>query len=54
MPNEMVSSPVSLVGESVNGVILPHGDGSIAIIGQREERIQDLEQRVIDSVEWSI
>jgi len=54
MPNEMVSSPISLVGESVNGVILPHGDGSIAIIGQREERIQDLEQRVIDSVEWSI
>ena len=54
MPNEMVSSPVSLVGESVNGVILPHGDGSIAIIGEREIRIQDLEQRVIDSVEWSI
>ena len=54
MPNEMVSSPVSLVGESVNGVILPHGNGSIAIIGEREERIQDLEQRVIDSVEWSI
>jgi hypothetical protein len=54
MPNEMVSSPVSLVGENVNGVILPHGDGSIAIIGEREERIQDLEQRVIDSVEWSI
>ena len=54
MPNQSVSSPVSLVGESVNGVILPHGDGSIAIIGEREERIQDLEQRVIDSVEWSI
>jgi len=34
MPNEMVSSPVSLSGESVNGVILPHGNGSIAIIGE--------------------
>jgi len=54
MPNEMVSSPVSLSGESVNGVILPHGNGSIAIIGERNERIQDLEQRVVDSVEWSI
>ncbi len=54
MPDEMVSSPVSLSGESVNGVILPHGDGSIAIIGERDERIQDLEQRVVDSVEWSI
>ncbi len=54
MPNEMVSSPVSLSGESVNGIILPVGDGSIAIIGEREERIQELEQRVVDSVEWSI
>ena len=54
MPNEMVSSPVSLSGESVNGVILPHGNGSIAIIGQREERIQELEQRVVEAVEWSI
>ena len=54
MPNEMVSSPVSLSGESVNGVILPVGDGSIAIIGEREERIQEIEQRVVDSVEWSI
>jgi len=54
MPNETVSSPVSLMGESVNGVILPHGDGSIAIIGEREERIQDLEQKVVEAVEWSI
>jgi len=54
MPNEKVSSAVSLSGESVNGVILPVGDGSIAIIGEREERIQELEQRVVDSVEWSI
>jgi hypothetical protein len=54
MPDEMVSSAVSLVGESVSGVILPHGTGSIAIIGEREERIQDLKQRVVDAVEWSI
>ena len=54
MPDEMVSSAVPLTGEGVTGIILPHGDGSIAIIGEREERIQDLEQRVVDSVEWSI
>lgn len=54
MPEEMVSSPVELSGESVNGIILPHGDGSIAIIGEREEGIQEIEQRVVDSVEWSI
>jgi hypothetical protein len=54
MPNEMVSAPVALSGESVNGVILSVGDGSIAIIGVREERIEELKQRVVDSVEWSI
>ena len=54
MPNEMVSAPVALSGESVNGVILPVGDGSIAIIGVHEERIEELKQRVVDSVEWSI
>ena len=54
MPEEMVSSPVELNGESVNGVILPHGDGSIAIIGEREAGMQKIDQRVVDSVEWSI
>jgi hypothetical protein len=54
MPDEMVNSAVLLSGESVNGVIIPMGEGSIAIIGEREENIEELEQRVLDSVEWSI
>ena len=54
LPDEMVHGAVSLSGESVEGVILPHGNGSIAIIGEREERIDELKQRVVDSVEWSI
>jgi hypothetical protein len=54
MPEEMVSSPVELSGESVNGVIMPIGNGSIAIIGEREEGLDELKQRVLDSVEWSI
>lgn len=54
MPEEMVSMAVPLTGESINGVILPVGDGSIAIIGQRDERLDDIKQRVVNSVEWSI
>ncbi len=54
LPDEMVHGVVTLSGESVNGVILPHGDGSIAIIGEREERLEELKRRVVDSVEWSI
>lgn len=54
MPEEMIDGAVSLDGDSVNGVILPVGSGSIAIIGERDERLGEIEQRVVDSVEWSI
>ena len=54
LPDEMVHGAVILSGESVDGVILPHGSGSIAIIGEREERIEELKRRVVESVEWSI
>ena len=53
MPEEMVSMPVPLIGESINGVILPVGNGSIAIIGERDERLDDIKKRVVNSVEWS-
>ena len=54
MPEEMVSMAVPLTGESISGVILPIGDGSIAIIGERDERLDDIKERVLNSVEWSI
>lgn len=54
MPDEMVSMPVPLMGDSINGVILPVGNGSIAIIGERDERLDDIKERVMNSVEWSI
>lgn len=54
LPDEAVSSPVPVEGDGINGVILPVGDGSIAIIGEREEDLNDIEQQVIDSVSWTI
>lgn len=54
MPDEKVDGAVPLDGESINGVILPVGDGSIAIIGEREENLNEIEKRVVDSVSWSI
>jgi len=53
MPDEMVSDPQTITGESVNGVILPVGDGSIAIFGEREESLDRIERKVLDSVTWS-
>jgi uncharacterized protein DUF3379 len=53
MPEEKVSGPESVTGESVKGVILPVGNGSIAIFGEREEALERIERKVLDSVTWS-
>ena len=54
MPDEMIDAAMTLDGNGVSGIILPLGDGSIAIIGDRDEPLNEIEQRIIDSVEWSI
>lgn len=53
MPEEPVSEAIPLRGEHVNGVILPVGGGSIAIIGTREERLEHIEREVLNSVTWA-
>jgi len=53
MPDEMIDSAVQIDGQSINGVILPVGSGSIAIIGEDEENLGNIEQNVLDSVSWS-
>ncbi len=54
MPEEMVESAIPLLGEGIEGIILPVGDGSIAIIGERGARLEEIERKVIDSVRWDI
>ncbi|MFQ5982989.1 MAG: DUF3379 family protein [Woeseiaceae bacterium] len=54
MPHEMVDMPIPLDGERIEGVILPVGDGSIAIIGDRGEPIDQLKTRVTETVQWSV
>ncbi len=53
LPDEKIDAPQSLMGESINGVILPVGDGSIAIIGEEGEDLEPIEQNLRDSVRWS-
>lgn len=53
LPDEAIDAAIPLEGSNINGVILPVGDGSIAIIGVREESIEDISNRVVDSVKWS-
>lgn len=54
MPDEMIDGAMTLDGNGVNGVILPMGDGSIAIIGEQDEPLDEIKQRIIKSVEWNI
>lgn len=53
MPREYVAEAIELKGQNVSGVILPVGDGSIAIIGSREENLERVQQNVLKSVMWS-
>ncbi|MDH3752168.1 MAG: DUF3379 domain-containing protein [Gammaproteobacteria bacterium] len=53
MPNEKVSEARSFGGNNVVGVILPIGNGSVAIIGERGERLDIIEQEILKSVTWS-
>jgi hypothetical protein len=53
LPDEMIDGVVPLEGVGITGVILPVGNGSIAIIGERDEPLEKVEQRLVDSVKWS-
>lgn len=53
MPEQGVAAAETLEGENIQGVILPVGAGSIAIIGTREESLERIEKSVLDSVTWS-
>ena len=53
MPEETIDEAQTFDGTSVNGVILPVGSGSIAIIGESGEDLEAVRQSVVHSVSWS-
>ncbi len=54
MPEEKINGPERIDGSAINGVILPVGDGSIAIVGEKDEDLERIEDNVRNSVAWSI
>ena len=52
MPDEKIDAAADLSGEHIDGVLLPVGNGSIAIIGERGERIDAISNTVRNSVMW--
>ena len=53
MPHEKVAEAMTLDGVNIKGIILPVGDGSIAIIGDRQEQLDEVRENVVNSVMWS-
>ncbi len=53
MPDEKISSAIALNDENQHGVILPVGDGSIAIVGGLDEALDEVQKQVLQSVVWS-
>ena len=43
---------IPLNDEDSHGVILPVGKGSIAIVGSREEKLEEVQKQILQSVTW--
>ena len=56
LPEEAVNSieAVTLEEEGLSGVIVPHGGGSVAILGAAAEPMAPLQKSLVNAVEWSI
>jgi hypothetical protein len=57
LSEETIDQAIPLSGDSVHGVIVPVGKGSVAIIGQRPGQmgeIGELQDRIVTSVKWRI
>lgn len=52
MSEETVDGTIEFEGERVHGIIVPVGNGSIAIVGPRDD-LGNIEQRVVNSVTWT-
>jgi hypothetical protein len=52
LPNEKISEAITLNDENSHGVILPVGDGSIAIVGSREEKLEEVQKQFLQLVTW--
>jgi hypothetical protein len=54
MPDEEISANETLSGDNVFGYLLQVGSGSIAIIGERDEELEEVKQNLLNSVAWDI
>ncbi len=56
LPHESVNQPLplTLLDEGLSGVIVPLGEGSIAMMGEDGGPMAPIRERLNNAVEWSI
>ncbi|WP_405225576.1 DUF3379 family protein [Lentisalinibacter sediminis] len=54
MAGEKLDAPVPLEGDGFHGVILPVGEGSIAVVGQKGQSVDDVTENIRNAVDWQI
>jgi hypothetical protein len=54
MAGEKLDAPVPLEGDGFHGVMLPVGEGSIAVIGETGQSVEDVTESVRNAVDWQI
>ncbi len=52
LAEEMIDAAIAIEGAGVRGVVLPVGSGSIAVIGERDESLDKIQEQVVNSVHW--
>ncbi|MEX0976692.1 MAG: DUF3379 family protein [Woeseia sp.] len=55
MAEEQIDGAIPLSGNNVHGVIVPVGSGSVAIIGERAEQLNEIDEigrRLVETVTW--
>jgi hypothetical protein len=53
MPDEAVAEAVPFSDARTRGIILPVGNGSVAILGERDEQLENIQNSILQSVMWS-
>lgn len=54
MAEEKLDAPVPFEGDGFHGVILPVGDGSIAVVGELGQSVDDVTEDIRSAVDWQI
>jgi hypothetical protein len=54
MPKEFISKPIAIHSQKLEGVILPTRNGSMALVGQHGEHLQQIAQKIHQAVSWRL